>query len=57
MTARDVPSQWHHHADNDCIMCTIAGEIRVDWGEEREDSFVIAPVVIALFKRGVIHRA
>ncbi len=57
VTARDVPSQWHHHADHDSIMYMIAGQIRVDWGEEGEKSFVIGPGEIALFRRGVIHRA
>ena len=35
----------------------IVGEIRVDWGEEGEKSFVIGPGEIALFRRAVIHRA
>ena len=34
----------------------IAGEIRVDWGEEGEKSFLISPGEIALFRRGDIHR-
>ena len=38
-------------------MYMIAAEIRVDWGEEGEKSFVIGPGETALFRRGVIHRA
>jgi len=38
-------------------MYMIAGQIRVDWGEQGEKSFVIGPGEFALFRRGVIHRA
>ena len=57
VTAKDVPSQWHHHADHDSVIYMLAGAIRVDWGELGEKSFVIAPGEFAFFKRGVIHRA
>lgn len=57
VTAWDVPSQWHHHADHDSIMYMIAGQIRVHWGEDGEISFLIGPGEFALFRRGVIHRA
>lgn len=57
VTAKDAPSQWHHHADHDSVMYMLKGEIRVDWGEKGEKSFVIGPGEFAFFKRGVIHRA
>ena len=57
VTARDVPSQWHHHADHDSIMYMTEGQIRVDHGEDGEKSFLIGPGEFAFFRRGVIHRA
>jgi mannose-6-phosphate isomerase-like protein (cupin superfamily) len=57
VTARNVPSQWHHHADYDSIMYMLAGRIRVDWGDTGEKSFELGPGDYAFFRRGVIHRA
>ncbi|MBY5989144.1 MULTISPECIES: cupin domain-containing protein [Roseovarius] len=57
VTAKDTPSQWHHHKDHDSIMYMLNGEIRVDWGEKGEKSFTLAPGDFAFFRRGVIHRA
>ncbi len=57
VTARDVPSQWHHHADHHSIMYMIEGQIRFDHGEAGEKSFLIGPGEFAFFRRGVIHRA
>ena len=54
--AKDTPSQWHQHADYDSVMYMLNGQIRVDWGEQGEKSFVISPGDIAYFKKGVIHR-
>ena len=55
--ARNVPSQWHHHANYDSIMYMLAGRIRVDWGATGEKSFGMGPGDYAFFRRGVIHRA
>jgi uncharacterized RmlC-like cupin family protein len=57
VTARNIPSQWHHHADYDSVMYMLAGRIRVDWGDEGEKSFEMGPGDYGFFKRGVIHRA
>lgn len=57
VTAHDLPSQWHHHADYDSIMYMLAGRIRVDWGATGEKSFELGPGDYAFFRRGVIHRA
>ncbi len=55
--AKGSPSQWHHHADHDSVMYMLSGQIRVDWGEDGEKSFTMAPGDFAFFKRGVIHPA
>ena len=55
--AKDMPSQWHHHADYDSVMFMIHGEIRVDWGADGGNSFTMGPGDFAYFKRGAIHRA
>lgn len=55
--AKNTPSQWHHHADHDSVMYMLTGQIRVDWGENGEKSFLIGPGDFAFFRRGVIHRA
>lgn len=57
VTAKDIPSQWHHHKDHDSIMYMLNGEIRVDWGVSGERSFTLKPGDFAFFRRGVIHRA
>ncbi len=57
VTAKDIPSQWHHHKDHDSIMYMLNGEIRVDWGDGGEKSFTLKPGDFAFFRRGVIHRA
>jgi uncharacterized RmlC-like cupin family protein len=57
VTAKDQPSQWHHHMDHDSIMYMLNGEIRIDWGINGEKSFTLKPGEFAFFRRGVIHRA
>ncbi|UXX83209.1 cupin [Roseovarius pelagicus] len=57
VTARDQPSQWHHHKDYDSIMYMIEGRIRVDWGEYGEKSFEMGPGDYGFFGRKVIHHA
>lgn len=57
VTARNVPSQWHHHENYDSIMYMLEGRIRVDWGENGEMSFEMGPGDYAFFGRKVIHRA
>ena len=57
ITARNVPSQWHHHKDYDSIMYMLEGRIRVDWGENGEKHFELGPGDYAFFGRKVIHRA
>jgi uncharacterized RmlC-like cupin family protein len=57
VTARDTPSQWHHHKDHDSVMYMLNGELRVDWGDKGEKSFTLSPGDFAFFRRGVIHRA
>lgn len=57
VTARDVPSQWHHHKNYDSIMYMLEGRIRVDWGENGEKSFELGPGDYGFFGRKVIHRA
>ncbi|MBT2132344.1 cupin domain-containing protein [Aliiroseovarius lamellibrachiae] len=57
VTARDIPSQWHHHKYYDSIMYMLEGRIRVDWGENGEKSFEMGPGDYGFFGRKVIHRA
>ena len=57
VTARDIPSQWHHHKNYDSIMYMLEGRIRVDWGEHGEKSFELGPGDYGFFGRKVIHRA
>ncbi|MCG7522515.1 cupin domain-containing protein [Ruegeria sp. Ofav3-42] len=57
VTARDQPSQRHHHKDYDSIMYMLEGRIRVDWGENGEKSFELGPGDYGFFGRKVIHRA
>ncbi|ABD56015.1 Cupin 2 protein [Jannaschia sp. CCS1] len=57
ITARDLPSQWHHHENYDSIMYMLDGRIRVDWGENGEQSFEMGPGDYGFFGRKVIHRA
>lgn len=57
ITARQIPSQWHHHEDYDSIMYMLEGKIRVDWGEDGEKSIEMGPGDYAFFGRKVIHRA
>ena len=39
ITARNLPSQWHHHENYDSIMYMLEGRIRVDWGLKGEKKF------------------
>ncbi len=57
VTAKKGPSQWHHHADSDSILCMLAGTIWVNWEETGEKSFIMGPGDNAFFWRGVIHRS
>ena len=57
VTARNIPSQWHHHENYDSIMYMLEGRIRVDWGPVGEKSFEMGPGDYAFFGRKVIHRA
>lgn len=57
ITARDTPSQWHHHENYDSIMYMLEGRIRVDWGENGEKSFEMGPGDYGFFGRKVIHHA
>lgn len=57
VTAKDVPSQWHHHDNYDSIMYMLAGKIRVDWGAKGEQSFELNPGDYAFLGRKAIHRA
>lgn len=57
VTAREIPSQWHHHKDYDSMMFMLEGRIRVDWGPDGEKSFELGPGDYAFFGRRAIHRA
>lgn len=56
ITALDAPSQWHHHKDFDSVMYMMSGKIRVDHGENGEDTFTLEAGDYAYFPRRVIHR-
>ena len=57
VTARDQPSQWHHHKDFDSVMYMLSGRIRVDHGSGGTKSFELGAGDYAYFPRRVIHRA
>ncbi|MWL91268.1 cupin domain-containing protein [Cupriavidus sp. SW-Y-13] len=56
VTAIDAPSQWHHHKEFDSVMFMLSGRIRVDFGENGEQSFEIGKGDYAFFPRRAIHR-
>ncbi|WP_296652477.1 cupin domain-containing protein [Paraburkholderia sp.] len=56
VTALDAPSQWHHHKEFDSVMYMLSGRIRVDFGENGEQSFEIGKGDYAYFPRRAIHR-
>lgn len=56
VTALDTPSQWHHHQEFDSVMFMLSGRIRVDFGENGEQSFEIGKGDYAYFPRRAIHR-
>lgn len=56
VTALDDPSQWHHHQDFDSVMYMLSGRIRVDFGENGDESFEIGEGDYAYFPRRAIHR-
>ncbi|VVE60560.1 hypothetical protein PCA31118_00275 [Pandoraea captiosa] len=56
VTALDTPSQWHHHKEFDSVMFMLSGRIRVDFGENGEQSFEIGKGDYAYFPRRAIHR-
>ncbi len=47
VTARDVPSQWHHHKDYDSLMFMLAGRTRVEWGVKAKRVLSLAPETTA----------
>ncbi|WP_082407556.1 cupin domain-containing protein [Mesorhizobium sp. 1M-11] len=51
VTALDAPSQWHHHEEFDSVMYMLSGRIRVDFGENGQDSFEIGKGDYAYFPR------
>lgn len=57
VTALAEPSQWHHHLEFDSVMYMLSGRVRVDHGENGEESFEIGKGDYAYFPRRVIHRA
>lgn len=56
VTAKEAPSQWHHHAEYDSVMYMLSGRIRVDYGKNGEKSFEIGKGDYAYFPRRAIHR-
>lgn len=56
VTALNEPSQWHHHQEFDSVMFMLSGRIRVDFGENGQDSFEIGKGDYAYFPRRAIHR-
>ncbi|NUA31300.1 cupin domain-containing protein [Cupriavidus basilensis] len=56
VTALNEPSQWHHHQEFDSVMFMLSGRIRVDHGENGEQSFEIGKGDYAYFPRRAIHR-